>query len=151
VIGVLEPAPTPASQRRTPDVTTRHVRRIPVATAHSPANARHWAQPILAEAPALLDTALIALSELVTNVALHAPGSARVTITRTAVGVEIAVADHWPGGIPQPIGDPDWTSEHQRGLVLLNAFGASGVTVRHVAGWGKEVVIVLATEITEGN
>lgn len=146
MIGVLEPAQTPASHRRTPDAPARQVRRIPVTTPHSPGNARHWAEPFFAATPGLLDAALIALSELVTNVALHAPGSARVTITRTETGVEIAVADHHPGGIPQPIDQPDWTAEHQRGLVLLNAFAAAGVTVRHVRGWGKEVAILLAAE-----
>ena len=151
MIGVLEPAQTPASQRRTPDASARHVRRIPVTTPHSPANARHWAAALLAASPGLLDIALIALSEMVTNVALHAPGSARVTITRTETGVEIAVADHHPGGIPQPIDAPDWTAEHQRGLVLLNAFGVAGITVRTARGWGKEVAIVLATDTTEGN
>lgn len=124
---------------------------MPRVTATSPRRARHWAEQFLADAPALLDTALVAISELVTNVALHAPGSARITITAVEHGVEIAVADHRPGGIPQPIDDPDWTSEHQRGLVLLNAFGAAGVTVRTARGWAKEVAIVLATETTEGN
>lgn len=124
-------------------------RRIPHVTERSPRNARHWAAPLLAEAPALIDTALIALSELVTNVALHAPGSARITITAVEHGVEIAVADHRPGGVTLPIGAPDWTAEHQRGLVLLNAFGATGITVRTARGWAKEIAIVLVMEVDQ--
>lgn len=127
-----------------PAASCRHyIKRV---TATSPRRARHWAQEVLATTPGLIDTALIAISELVTNVALYAPGSGRLTIRATDHGVEIAMADHRADGIPDPIDEPDWTAEHQRGLVLLKAFSASGITVRHARRWGKEVVVVLATD-----
>ncbi|MDN3029416.1 ATP-binding protein [Streptomyces sp. S.PB5] len=87
------------------------------------------------------DTAVLLMSELVTNAVRHAHGSiVRMTVNRPADDwVRVAVVDTTPHRLPQ-LQNPDPGDEHGRGLVLIEAladrWGYDFVGAGHNP-WGK--------------
>lgn len=96
------------------------------ATAQAPARARSALREACAGfPPAVLDDALLLVSELVTNSVLHGPrtGTLTIAIQHDRHALCVAVGDQGAGD-PQRQGF-DTTSEHGRGLLLLRALSAA--------------------------
>ncbi|QFZ19239.1 ATP-binding protein [Saccharothrix syringae] len=100
------------------------------ASAGSSARARQ----VLAEAastwglsPDVTDDAALVVTELVSNAVDHAEGPVGLTVSRTATGVRIEVADNSPA-LPQPR-PVQVDSARGRGLIIVEALSAS---------WGTE-------------
>jgi CheY-like chemotaxis protein len=93
--------------------------------------AREWVRSALVEwgLEALVDDALLVVSELVGNAVTHAASSCEVTISRARGSVRIEVTDRGEGTPePQP---QDGMAEGGRGLVLIGAMSTA---------WGVEDV-----------
>lgn len=125
-----------------------YVRHVPRLTDRSPRNARHWAQPFLADRPAIADTALLALCELLTNARRYAEGPARVRLIADDEHLEIRVADRRKDGIPPEIGPVDWEAETGRGLSILAELGVLEV-FPGAGAWGKEVAFIMMIGVTD--
>lgn len=95
------------------------------ATPQTAAIARAFVQ---AHAPAsIAEAAVLAASELVGNVARHAPGPARVALTIRATVIVLSVSDAHPEIpvlLPEPGATWDLEAEHARGLAIIAALGA---------------------------
>lgn len=130
-----------------------HTARYDDVTAHAPRHARRWAADELAPhhlPDTVIDTALLVVSELVTNVYLHAPGSAELTLDPDPDGrmLILTCADRGEkGDIPpydpdvhQPAADDD--SEHGRGLTMV-ARMSCGYFVRPRMSGGKRIVVLV--------
>lgn len=130
---------------------TEYVLDVEAVTRESAGEARAWTEDVLthlASAPepeAVVETAKLAVSELITNVFLHAGGPARLTLTLFDGAVEIATADKHNGGFPDPaaLAEADPTDEHHRGLALINRM-TGPITVRAAAGWAKEIAVLVS-------
>jgi anti-sigma regulatory factor (Ser/Thr protein kinase) len=112
-----------------------HVRHVPRVTPRSARTARTWAAELVGDN----DNVLLAISELVTNVTRYAPGPARLSLRQAEDGIEVAVADRTPGGIPDPVAPGEDGADHGWGLFLLAAMSVSGPVIRPWPGGGKEV------------
>jgi len=110
----------------------------------SPARARRFVAEALEELPAeTVEVATLLVSELVTNVVVHAGTDASVAVESSRTGVRIEVADA-VGGTPElQVNDMD--AESGRGLILVDrASRAWGVEPRR-DGPGKIVWFELET------
>ena len=99
-------------------------------TAHAPAVARRHVQEVGAGWPArVLDAALLAVSEAVTNAVRHGDGRIELCVAAGDGRIRIEVSDEG-GGLPRrrPTADDD-LGEGGRGLYLLDAL---------TTGWGTE-------------
>jgi anti-sigma regulatory factor (Ser/Thr protein kinase) len=99
------------------------------ADTSSPATARHFVQDTLTDwgLPSVCDSALLVVSELVTNAVVHARSEARLRIGRTSSSIRIEVSDDGAGS-PAPLEATD-DGESGRGLLLVAAISAA---------WGVE-------------
>jgi anti-sigma regulatory factor (Ser/Thr protein kinase) len=111
----------------------RHFPRSPAA----PAAARHFVADWLAAQghDALVERALLAVSELATNAVLHACSDFTVSLHRVTDAVRITVGDA-SAVAPERI-DADITSPNGRGLALVNAVAAT--SGHRLFGGGKLV------------
>ncbi|MBW8826122.1 MAG: ATP-binding protein [Acidobacteria bacterium] len=107
--------------------------RLPPETASVPA-ARAFAEEALGEFGAgegTTERARLLVSELATNVVLHAHTNMRLSVRRCRHGVRVEVRDDIPVRLPRPR-EPDPMSVHGRGLVLVealsDAWGVNGNT-----------------------
>lgn len=103
--------------------------KFPDTTTEAPRTARELVRQHAPESVAF--AAELAVSELVTNVARHAPGAARVCLTVTAAALVLSVTDQHPEipvALPAAGVEPDLAGESARGLFLLVALAT--VTVR---------------------
>lgn len=91
----------------------------------SAAEAREFVAATLASwhAEALIPTAMLLTSELVTNAYLHARTGIELRLLRTADGVRFEVLDNGPNGIA-PL-DADDLDTHGRGLCLVRELAES--------------------------
>lgn len=87
---------------------------------------------------AVVDDAVLVVSELVTNAVLHAPGtdSLELEIVDLADGVRVQLAD---GSAVRPVirelaSGPDLSSEHGRGLVIVQALARRWGSEEHQGG-----------------
>ncbi|HVM27483.1 MAG TPA: SpoIIE family protein phosphatase [Mycobacteriales bacterium] len=90
----------------------------------SPRLARSHVRQVLTEAghEALVDDALLMVTELVTNAVVHAGTVVQVDVVADAGGVRIEIGDLSPGGTPVVRDDADSsTREGGRGMFLLDA------------------------------
>jgi DNA-binding NarL/FixJ family response regulator len=71
----------------------------------------------------VMDTALLVVSELVTNVVLHAGTGAEVRLTKIGPSLLIGVSD--AGGGSPDVFDASSDDEHGRGLVLISALSTA--------------------------
>jgi anti-sigma regulatory factor (Ser/Thr protein kinase) len=108
-----------------------------IATPETAAVARAFVQQ---HAPAsIAEAAVLAASELVGNVARHAPGPARLVLTIRASVIVLSVSDAHPEipvMLPAPdASDVEWPldTEGGRGLAIICAMGAV-LAARRVAG-----------------
>lgn len=117
----------------------------PTVTPAVPRAARDWAAAQLADLGAstdLIDTARLIVSELVTNIALHAPGEADLSIGFENGHAVITCADRGTSTLPQ-LERPGDDAEHGRGLQLVNALCAQ-VWARRRLGAGKRIVACIS-------
>ncbi|MFE9450993.1 SpoIIE family protein phosphatase [Streptomyces sp. NPDC006739] len=109
--------------------------RVPEAARHarrfSRRTLRGWHVPADA-----LDTALLVVSELVTNALVHTGGPVRLDLTLLDHRLRVAVADASPRTPVQPP-DIGWEATGGRGILLVEAVSAAWGTVP--AGGGKQV------------
>ncbi len=113
----------------------------PTVTKTVPAMARGWAAKQLAElgaTPDLIDNALLVISELVTNVWLHAPGEADLSVGYDQGHLVITCADRGSNTLPE-LDRPNDDNEHGRGLLLIHAL-CTQVWARRRLGNGKRVI-----------
>lgn len=110
-----------------------------VAVAESVPAARAFAAGVLAHLPAVAQQiAAVLISELATNAVMHGAGTFEVSIgyDEAAGCLRVEVSD---GGAGEPRPQhPDATSEHGRGLQLVEAL-ATDWGVRRLDGSGKAV------------
>ena len=112
----------------------RYTLDFPNTTPTAPGDARELVRKYAPESVAY--TAELAASELLTNVARHAPGAARLCMTVTAVMLVLSVTDQHPETPvrrPDPADEPDPDGESGRGLRILIELGAQ-LAVRCDAG-----------------
>ncbi|MGA8114026.1 MAG: SpoIIE family protein phosphatase [Actinocatenispora sp.] len=112
--------------------------RLP-ADYRSPAAARAAVRDILIEAGQadLLDEALLLTTELSTNGVIHAGTDLDVDISADERGVTVTVTDYRGGPIEANLlTPPDETSEHGRGLLLVDQFATSWGTTHDPTGKG---------------
>ncbi|HZE42082.1 MAG TPA: SpoIIE family protein phosphatase [Stackebrandtia sp.] len=108
-------------------VSARRQLRLP-ANHRSPAAARAVVREVLAEVGLtdLMDEALLLTTELATNGVVHAGTDLDVDVKADDRGVTVTVTDYRAGPIePTTITPPDDSSEHGRGLLLVDQFASS--------------------------
>lgn len=105
----------------------------------SPGRARRVAREALVAAglPHLLDDALLVVTELVTNAAVHAGTAFELHIDTSPPGVRMEVTDHSPGAFPVLRSHADEEREDGRGLFLMDALATRWGTTHF--GTGKSV------------
>lgn len=106
----------------TPPVYALEIAR---ADGTSPRRARRWLSWVLelATVPqSTIDAAVLAVSELVTNSALHVGGRVLVSAEVTPAGLRLTVHDTGRDAWPTVPGDP--FGEHGRGLFIVAALAA---------------------------
>lgn len=119
---------------------TRHCRYTTI-TEHAPRKARDWAAKQLADlgaGPDTIEAARLIVSELVTNVALHAPDEADLTIGYEHGHAIITCADRGSTELPQ-LAEAAADAESGRGLAIVHALCTS-VWVRRRLGPGKRII-----------
>lgn len=92
------------------------------------------------------DTALLVVSELVTNALVHTQGAVRVELTLAADRLRVTVSDSSPRAPAKPV-VVDWESTGGRGLFLVEAVSAAWGSVP--VGGGKQVwseIVVTRTD-----
>ncbi|HEY3505135.1 MAG TPA: SpoIIE family protein phosphatase [Actinocatenispora sp.] len=112
--------------------------RLP-ADYRSPAAARAAVRDILIESGQadLLDEALLLTTELSTNGVIHAGTDLDVDVSADERGVTVTVTDYRGGPIEANLlTPPDETSEHGRGLLLVDQFATSWGTTHDPTGKG---------------
>lgn len=115
----------------------------PHADRHSAREARHWTTEQLTDLhiPAdTIDAAALIVSELLANVALHAPGEAQITLHPDGGLLAISCADRGPLPVDFTPRDDD---EHGRGLLLVDALCHDRRFTRHRASGGKRIIVLL--------
>ena len=133
------------------DAAPAYALEIRTSDAGSPHRARHWLAWLLEigrVAQDVIDTAVLAASELVTNAAVHAGGRVMVSAQVTDAGVRLVVHDDAPAtDWHQPEGG---LAEHGRGLVIVEALaggelditaGPCGTTVTALIPIPKEAAL----------
>lgn len=97
------------------------------ADGRSPALARRHLRAACAETglSALLDDALLLVTELVTNAVVHAGTAVELHIDTTGAGLRVEVVDSSPGGLPLPQRTVEDNREGGRGLLLLDALSSA--------------------------
>lgn len=121
----------------------------PAVTKSVPRMAREWAAKQLAELGAttdLIDAARLVISELVTNVALHAPGEADLSVGFEHGHLVITCADRGSNTLPQ-LDQADDGAEHGRGLAIVHSVCAQVWTRRRI-GAGKRIVACISEGVT---
>lgn len=101
-------------------------------TPDSVAVARRWSSDVLGRTGLddLADTMALLVSELVTNVVLHAGTPCSLSIAQTTERVRVEVDDD-SEALPKAAGDRDRYASSGRGLVLLEGLSAAhGVDAR---------------------
>ncbi len=121
-------------------MTTAVHRRLRLPADHrSPAAARAAVRDILLEADQsdLLDEALLLTTELSTNGVIHAGTDLDLDVSADERGVTVTVTDYRGGPIEANLlTPPDETSEHGRGLLLVDQFATSWGTTHDPTGKG---------------
>ena len=110
----------------------QHARRSFAAEPRSVAEARRFARAQLAawEAPDLLDSAALVVSELVTNAVVHTGTTTTVELRLDAHTLRVDVEDRHPGrALPTGVHRPTEDAEGGRGLMITSALASS---------WGVE-------------
>ena len=116
-IGTRMPTTSPAPARRAEDTL-----KIQFADSTSPGRARHWLAWVLEDARApqeTISTAVLVVSELVTNATIHADGPIHVSAQLLKTGVRLVVHDDAP--LIQPEASDEELPEHGRGLLIVEA------------------------------
>ena len=119
-------------------VRARRQLRLP-ANHRSPAAARAVVREVLAEVGLtdLMDEALLLTTELATNGVVHAGTDLDVDVVADDRGVTVTVTDYRAGPIePTTLSPPADTSEHGRGLLLVDQFASSWGTSHDPSGKG---------------
>ncbi len=128
-----------------------YVYRTFVPDARSVGRARWFVREILDEwgVPDLTDSALLSVSELVTNAVVHAGTPVRLSLALDAVNLRIEVEDSHPGrALPLQPEARSPTAERGRGLVIVSALAAAwGV---EYGGGAKRVWLELARPVAPG-
>jgi phosphoserine phosphatase RsbU/P len=136
----VDAGPPPAGSR---DRVVRRV-RLP-ADRRTPATARTVVRALLTEAhlDALLDEALLLITELSTNGVVHAGTDLDIEVIADRTGLTVTVMDFATGTLsqlPTPAGgDPTATAElaeRGRGLLLVDHFASRWGTTHHANGKG---------------
>ncbi len=121
-------------------MTTAVHRRLRLPADHkSPAAARSALREILIEADQtdLLDEALLLTTELSTNGVIHAGTDLDLDVSADERGVTVTVTDYRGGPIEANLLTlPDESSEHGRGLLLVDQFATSWGTTHDPTGKG---------------
>lgn len=116
----------------------------PAITEADVSHARHWVRGHLTELklPAdVIDAAEVIASELLTNVILHAPGAAQLTLLPDGDDLVITCADTGPYPLTEtPHADGE---EHGRGLQLIDALTGQRRFTRRRTVPGKRIVVLL--------
>ena len=110
----------------------QHARRSFAAEPRSVAEARRFARAQLAswDAPELVDSAALVVSELVTNAVVHTGTTTTVELRLDAHALRVDVEDQHPGrGLPTGVHRPAEDAEGGRGLMITSALASS---------WGVE-------------
>lgn len=112
----------------------------------SPSTARRVVESVVRERglDAILDEALLLVTELVTNAVVHAGTEIDVRLDVSDARLRVEVIDRTPGLLHVDSHLPSEQREGGRGLLLLDALAAEWGT-RHF-GWGKSVWFVLAVQ-----
>jgi anti-sigma regulatory factor (Ser/Thr protein kinase) len=136
-------------------MTARWTTRLPSAPT-SPREARRWVAQRLAEAgygdP---ETAVLIVSELVTNVVQHGGGGTVRVAVRVAPGewAQLEVRDDMavPGQpLAFPSAAPPADSEHGRGLLLVSELSAASGTDGRGMAWARLPWIAAAPAVDDG-
>lgn len=108
-------------------------------TATSVAEARRWSSQVLGHlgAPELADTMALLVSELVSNVVLHAGTACDLRIARTGSRVRVEVCDG-SDQLPGRAASADPFAQSGRGMVLVDGLSAAH-GAEPVASGGKRV------------
>lgn len=95
------------------------------ADQHSPRKARDFVRATCREwhCESVVDTALLVVSELVTNAVLHARTGSELRLTKIGASLLIGVSD--AGGGSPAVFDAGSDDEHGRGLVLISALSTA--------------------------
>lgn len=109
----------------------RYSLSFPTTTETAPRDAREFVRTRLASQGIDADTAELAVSELVTNVARHAPGESSINLTIRAAMIVLSVADTHPETPIDRHGHADDDALSGRGLDILAAISL-GMTVRRL-------------------
>jgi anti-sigma regulatory factor (Ser/Thr protein kinase) len=115
------------------DAATAYALEIRTSDAGSPYRARHWLAWLLEIGRVtqdVIDSAVLAASELVTNALMHAGGRVLVSAQVTEAGVRLVVHDDAPATEwHEPEGG---LAEHGRGLILVRALATQlDITTGH--------------------
>ncbi len=121
----------------------------PAVTKTVPRMARAWAAKQLADlgaGPDTIEAARLIVSELVTNVALHAPDEADLTIGYEDGHAVITCADRGSTDLPQlDVAAAD--AESGRGLAIVHSLCASVWVRRRMTGPGKRIIACVSQEV----
>ena len=119
-------------------------------TAASAGKARRWSEERAARAgvAAVSDTLGLLVSELVSNVVLHARTSCEVSISRVGSRLRVEVRDG-SSRLPRVVGKPDPFALSGRGMLLIDALSDSH-GAEPLDGGGKLVWFELALPVVEG-
>jgi anti-sigma regulatory factor (Ser/Thr protein kinase) len=133
------------TQRTIAQDTEQTVTTLP-ALGSSPSTARRVVEHIISEhrLEAVLDEALLLVTELVTNAVVHAGTDIDVQVDAGAEQLRVEVIDRTPGLLHVDSHLPSDQREGGRGLLLLDALATEWGT-RHFS-WGKSVWFSLATQ-----
>jgi anti-sigma regulatory factor (Ser/Thr protein kinase) len=117
-------------------VTTSEVRVALPPDARSAGLARRYVRAACDEAgqDALVDDALLLVTELVTNAVVHAGTALELCVSTGPGGVRVEVSDGRPGGLPLPTGSVDEGREGGRGLFLLDRLASTWGSTHTPAG-----------------
>ena len=116
--------------------------RYTAVDGHAPHEARDWAAKELAElgaGPDTIEAARLIVSELVTNVALHAPDEADLTIGYEHGHAIITCADRGSTELPQ-LAEAAADAESGRGLAIVHSLCTSVWVRRRMTGPGKRII-----------
>jgi anti-sigma regulatory factor (Ser/Thr protein kinase) len=92
----------------------------------------------------------LVVSELLTNVLMHAPGPLWVTVTWTDAQPRVEVHDMGPGFDPGDVSEPDALKAGGRGLFIASSL-ADELAVTAKLGGGTKVSVVLPVERAEAD
>ncbi len=133
---VVSPA-LPAMPRRR--AVRMPVLRVLSGTPESAGLARALAREVLGDGHPVLETALLVVSELVTNAILHSQsgtdgGTVLLALCPAAAGILIQVRDNGGPSRPLELVQPGMAAEHGYGLLLVDALADSWGTLASTQG-----------------